>query len=48
VKDDKTKIVTIKVPLNNEIVDWDDAVFFIIPNLGPWLKKLEDVYVKKF
>jgi hypothetical protein len=42
------KIVKIKAPVTNEIVEWEDATFFIVPELGGIIKQFEKSYTRKF
>jgi hypothetical protein len=38
----------IKAPLANEIVEWEDAVFVVLPEMEPLLKKYQEKYTKTF
>jgi len=38
----------IKAPLANEIVEWEDAAFIVIPEMEQMLKKYQEKYTKTF
>jgi hypothetical protein len=46
--EDKTVTYKVKAPLANEIVEWEDAIFIVIPNMEETLKKYQDKYTKTF
>lgn len=49
VKSEEGVITTkIKAPLANEIVEWEDATFVVIPEMEPILKKYQEKYTKTF
>jgi hypothetical protein len=41
-------VIKIKTPITNEIVEWEDATFFIIPEMGGLIKQFEKSYTRKF
>lgn len=48
-EDDNSKMVyKVKTPLVNEIIEWEDATFIVIPEMEKTLKKYQEKYVKTF
>lgn len=41
-------IYRVKAPLANEIVEWEDAAYVVIPNMEETLKKYQEKYTKTF
>lgn len=47
--EDNTKMIyKVKTPLVNEIIEWEDATFLVIPEMEKTLKKYQEKYVKTF
>jgi hypothetical protein len=46
--DDGVVITKIKAPLANEVVEWEDATFVVVPEMNEIFKKYQEKYTKTF
>ncbi len=46
--EDGTVVHKVKAPVANEVIEWEDATFVVIPNMEATMKKYQEKYVKTF
>jgi hypothetical protein len=47
-EDNTNMIYKVKTPFDNEVIEWEDAIFIIIPEMEKTIKKYQEKYIKKF